>query len=77
MADDRMIELQRGREYYWEASKEFARRGLDVEMQVAFGFETGYQIGRAEAISEESLKLLRQPALYGNNVSAGPMMEWA
>jgi hypothetical protein len=66
MADDRMIELQRGLEYYYEAQKEFERRGLDIEQQVAFGFETGYQIGRAEALSEESLKLIRQP-----------MREWA
>lgn len=66
MADDRMIELQRGLEYYYESQKEFERRGLAIDQQVAFGFEAGYQIGRTEAMSDEALKLIRQP-----------MREWA
>ena len=37
-----------------------------IVQQVAFGFEAGYQIGRTEALSEESLRLIRQP-----------MREWA
>ena len=66
MPDDRIIELQRGLEYYYESQKEFERRGLEIDQQVAFGFEAGYQIGRTEALSEESLRILRQP-----------MREWA
>lgn len=57
--DNRVIELQRGREYYWEASKEFQRRQLDIEMQVAFGFETGYHIGWAEAMAERAIGIIR------------------
>jgi hypothetical protein len=75
MADDRMIELQRGLEYYYEAQKEFERRGLDIEQQVAFGFETGYQIGRAESLSEEALKLIRNPVT--TPASNYKMREWA
>ena len=78
-----MIELQRGLEYYYESKNEFERRGLEIDQQVAFGFETGYQIGKAEALSEEALKLIRQPIISGNFVSNGnvasnyKMREWA
>jgi hypothetical protein len=69
--DDRVMELQRGLEYYYEAIKEFERRGLSVEQQVAFGFETGYQIGKAEALADKALNLLKGPKISGNFVSNG------
>lgn len=72
MTDDRMIELQRGLEYYFESQREFDRRGLTIEQQVAFGFEAGYQIGRTEALSEEALKLIK-PQVTSNY----KMREWA
>jgi hypothetical protein len=69
MADDRTIQLERGLTYYYESQNEFERRGLTIEQQVAFGFESGYQIGKAEALSEEALKLIRQPIITGNYTS--------
>lgn len=74
---DTEIPLERGLCYFYEVQNEFERRGLPIDKQVAFGFEAGYQAGKAEAMSESALKLLRQPALYGNHTSNGPMIEWA
>lgn len=74
---DTVIELQRGLEFYYESQREFDRRELPVDKMVAFGFEAGYQAGRAEALSDEALKLIRNPHITGNFVSNGPMREWA
>lgn len=70
MSDDRVMDLQRGLEYYFESQKEFERRGLSVEQQVAFGFEAGYHIGKTETLSDEALKIIRTPSNY-------KMREWA
>jgi hypothetical protein len=45
---DTTVELERGLCYYFEQQKEFERRALPIEKQVAFGFEAGYQAGKAE-----------------------------
>jgi len=45
---DTEIPLQRGLEFYYEASKEFELWNLPIEKQVAFGFEAGYQAGKTE-----------------------------
>jgi hypothetical protein len=66
-----VIELQRGLEFYYEAQREFERREIPVDKMVAFGFEAGYQAGRAEALSEEALRLIRYPGVSGNFVSNG------
>jgi len=42
------IELERGLEFYYSQQNEFERRGLPIEKQVAFGFEAGLNVGRAE-----------------------------
>jgi len=54
------IPLERGLSYYYEVQKEFERRELPIDKQVAFGFEAGYQAGHAEAIADEALKLIRK-----------------
>jgi hypothetical protein len=46
MPDD--IELERGLCYFVENQREFERRCLSVEKQVAFGYEAGFQAGRTE-----------------------------
>lgn len=54
------IQLERGLSYYYEVQKEFERRAIPIDKQVAFGFEAGYQAGRAEALSDEAIKLIRK-----------------
>jgi hypothetical protein len=84
---DTVIELQRGLEFYYEAQREFERREIPVDKMVAFGFEAGYQAGRAEALSEEALRLIRHPRISDHFVpnkehdltpaSNYKMREWA
>ena len=45
---DITVGLERGLCFYFEQCSEFDRRALPVEKQVAFGFEAGYQAGKAE-----------------------------
>ena len=56
-----------------------------MDKMVAFGFEAGYQAGRAEALSDEALKLIRNPhTTYfestghtRESASTGHTREWA
>ncbi len=70
---DTEIPLERGLCYFYEVQNEFERRGLPIDKQVAFGFEAGYQAGKAKALSEEAMKILRRQSI---SVSNG-MIEWA
>ena len=47
MADDN-LPLERGLCYFFEQQREFERRALPIEKQVALGYEAGFQAGKTE-----------------------------
>ena len=62
MPTDPTIELERGLCCFYELQREFERRELPEEKRCAFCWESGYQAGKAEALSAAALEMLRKNA---------------